>query len=135
MTVPVSVSGFTWTAGLVGLLNVLVGSLLVTIVRTRPTREKIANEREANLLHERADEMDGMRERMAVLEAERAVDRHRINNLTACLDALLLLLETAPERAAEHVSRIKEMRAMQMTAEAAEKGAIHAASTQTKAST
>lgn len=30
--------------------------------------------------------------------AERALDRHRLNNMTACFDAMLLLLEMSPER-------------------------------------
>lgn len=120
---PVSV-GFTWGAGLLSLLNLLVGGLLVTLVRTRPALKKIANEREANLLQERAQAMEAMSARMEKLEAERAVDRHRLNHVTQCFDALMLLLEMAPERATEHVARIKEMRAAQMMAEAAEKGAI-----------
>ena len=124
--VPVAVTGFTWTAVLMGIANLLIGGLLVAIVRTRPALKKIANEREASLLEERAQEMAAMRERLERLEAERAVDRHRLNNVTQCLDALLMLLETAPDKAAEHVSRIKDMRARQMAAEAAEKGAIHA---------
>ncbi|MBB3348804.1 hypothetical protein [Sphingomonas sp. BK069] len=36
-----------------GLANILIGGLLVTIVRTRPALKKIADEREANLLEER----------------------------------------------------------------------------------
>lgn len=124
---PVAVHGFTWTAGLMALANILIGGLLVAIVKTRPALKKIANEREASLLEERAEEMAAMRERLERLEAERSVDRHRLNNVTQCLDALLLLLETAPEKAAQHVVRIKEMRAAQMAAEAAEKGAISGA--------
>lgn len=117
---------FSWTSVLVGLLNLLVGGALVAAIRSRPALRKIANDREASLLKERALDMEAMRARLEKLEAERAVDRHRLNNVTACLDALLLLIETAPEKAAQHVARIKEMRAAQMTAEAAEKGAIHA---------
>lgn len=125
--VPVAVHGFTWTAALMGLANILIGGLLVTIVRTRPALKKIANEREANLLNERAQEMENMRRSIAKLEAERANDRHRINNLSQCLDALLLMIEMDPTKAAEAAARIKAMRAAQMAAEAVEKGAIHSA--------
>ncbi len=125
--IPVSVSGFSWTAALMALANLLIGGLLVAIVRTRPALKKIANEREASLLEERAEEMAEMRKQIKALQAERAVDRHRLNNVTQCLDALLLLLETAPERAQEHVARIRQMRADQMKAEALEKGAVQAA--------
>lgn len=139
--------GFTWAAGFLALLNVLVGGLLVTIVRTRPHLKKIANEREANLLSERAEEMRGMRERLASLEAgreadrkeaevkleleraqhrrERAYERHKVNNLQQAFDALILLLEDIPQ-AAPVVVKIKEMRSRQLEAEALEAGKFHA---------
>jgi hypothetical protein len=59
--------------------------------------------------------------------AERALDRHRLNNITQCFDAMLMLIETTPERASEIVTKIKEMRAVQMKAEAQEKAIIRAA--------
>lgn len=59
--------------------------------------------------------------------AERALDRHRLNNITQCFDSLLLLIEMNPDRATEIVGKIKEMRATQMLAEAEEKAAIRAA--------
>lgn len=145
--IPVSIGGFTWGAALLAVLNLLVGTLLVAIVRTRPTLKKIANEREANLLTERAEEMKEMRARLAKLEdgrqadrkeaeakleaeraqhrRERAYERHKINNLQQAFDALLLLLEGIPE-AAPIVAKIKEMRARQLEAEALEAGTIHA---------
>ena|GEM_PF-4959578 len=110
-----------------GLANLLIGGVFVAIIRTRPTLKKIANEREANLLTERAKEMDGMRRAIAKLEAERASDRHRINNLSQCLDALLLMIEMDPSKAAAAAAKIKAMRATQMEAEAVEKATIHAA--------
>ena len=124
--VPVAITGFTWGNGLIALLNVLVGGVLVALVRTRPALKKIAADREANLLQERADEMESMRERLAALEVERRIDRHRLNNVTQCLDALLMMIEMDPSKAAEAASRVKEMRATQMRAEAAEKGAVMA---------
>jgi predicted RNase H-like nuclease (RuvC/YqgF family) len=125
--IPVAVTGVTWTAILMGVANLLIGGLLVQIIRTRPTLKKINNEREANLLNERAKEMDNMRRSIAKLEAERATDRHRINNLSQCLDALLLMIEMDPSKAAAAAVKIKAMRATQMEAEAVEKAAIHAA--------
>lgn len=129
---------YTWTTVLVGLLNLLVGGVLVAIVRSRPALKKIANDREANLLSERAKEMEEMRDRIGKLEsaleqkdkehdAERAVDRHRINNLSQCLDALLMLIEQDPTKAAEAAVKIREMRAAQLRNEAAEKATIRAA--------
>lgn len=66
--------------------------------------------------------------------AERAVDRHRLNNITQCFDALLLLVETSPEKATEAVKRIKEMRAAQLKAEAQEKAIIRAAEIEAESS-
>lgn len=57
--------------------------------------------------------------------AERAVDRHRINNLQACFDAFLMMIDTTPEKAAEVAAKIREMRAAQMEAEAIEKSNLH----------
>lgn len=99
--------------------------VILALIRVSPVLKKIAAAREENLLKERAADMEAMRERIAVLEAERAVDRHRINNVTQCLDALLLLIESSPEKAAQHVKKIKEMRARQLEAEAVEKATIH----------
>ncbi|VXD07703.1 conserved hypothetical protein [Sphingomonas sp. T1] len=135
--VPVS-TGFTWTTAAVGLLNLLVGGVLVAIIKSRPALKKIANEREANLLNERAEEMEAMRQRIAKLEekaefkealhqAERAVDRHRINNLDQCLTAFLMMVKKNPDDAATAAAMIEEMRAQQIAREKQEAGAIHAA--------
>ena len=117
-----------------GVLVILIGFF----VKLRPIMVKLNAAREETLLAGRAADNADLKNRVDALEkrletertqhdAERAADRHRINNLTQCLDALLMLLEAAPDKAAQHVARIKEMRAMQSTSEAAEKGAIHAA--------
>ncbi len=135
--VPVS-TGFTWTTAAVGLLNLLVGGVLVAIIKSRPALKKIANEREANLLNERAEEMEAMRLRIAKLEekaeykealhaAERAVDRHRINNLDQCLTAFLMMVKKNPDDAAAAAAMIEEMRAQQIEREKQEASAIHAA--------
>lgn len=136
-SIPVTVSGFTWTAALMGLANLLIGGLLVQIVRTRPTLKKIANEREANLLSERAAEMERMGERIEALEAqleqqrarheaERALDRHRLNNMDQCLTYLFMVFEKMPEKVPEAMAAVKDMRAEQLKAEAVEKATIHA---------
>lgn len=137
-SVPVAVTGFGWTAVLMGIANLLIGGLLVAIVKTRPTLKKIANEREANLLHERAAEMESMRKRVESLEtmiaaerarheAERALDRHRLNNMDQCLTYLFMVFEKMPERVPEAMASVKEMRARQIETETVEKAAIHAA--------
>lgn len=59
--------------------------------------------------------------------AERSLDRHRLNNVTQCFDALLLLIKADPEKAGEAVALIEELRAKQIVAEAEEKAIIRAA--------
>lgn len=130
MAEPIAVTtGFTWTAALMGVANLLIGGLLVAIVRTRPALKKIANEREANLLEERAEQMEAMQRRLEAMEAkieneraqhraERALDRHRLNNFDQCFNALFMMFETSPEKAAEAIAAVKAMRTRQMEAEA-----------------
>ncbi|WP_300974860.1 hypothetical protein [Sphingomonas sp. LHG3406-1] len=85
------------------------------------------SQREASLT-ERVDKLEAaLKQQQSIHDAERALDRHRINNLTACLDSLLLLLQAAPEKAAQHVEKINSMRKRQQLAEAEEKGLIAAA--------
>jgi ABC-type multidrug transport system fused ATPase/permease subunit len=83
-------------------------------------------------------ERDEMGDRLAKMEkmlsrqqirhnAERALDRHRLNNINACFDALLLLLKANPEKSSEAVKMIEDMRAKQLMAEAEEKAIIQAA--------
>jgi hypothetical protein len=60
-------------------------------------------------------------------EAERRALHHQLGNVNQCFDALLLLVEAAPEKASQHVKNIKEMRARQLLAEAEEKAIIRAA--------
>lgn len=120
-----------------------------------PEREKVASDREANLLHERAEEMASMRERIAKLEAAerekdeahaseinaleeaqsakdryhealRALDRHRINNLSGSFQALLLLLKKGV-KVEEAVAAVESMRAEQLEREAKEGATIRAA--------
>jgi hypothetical protein len=117
------------------LANVLIGGLFVAIIRTRPALKKIANEREANLLTERAAEMTTMRATIAKLEArldakdiqheaERAYDRHRINNLATSLNAFFLMVKAHPEDAATAASMIEEMRTRQVEEEKKESIAL-----------
>lgn len=103
-------------------------------------KKEIENEKLIHATEMRAfnNERDEMGDRLHILEkqmtrqqlrhnAERALDRHRLNNMTACFDAILMMLEMNPDRASEVVAKIKEMRAAQMLAEAEEKAIIRAA--------
>lgn len=120
--------GLNFNSILLALLNLLIGGVLVTIIRTRVPLKKIANEREANLLTERAEEMGTMRAEIAELrermevkdrihEAQRAYDRHRINNLDTALKAFFIMVKRHPDDAAGAAQEIEAMRATQVEAE------------------
>jgi hypothetical protein len=121
--VPVT-TGFTWTTAAVSLLNLLVGGVLVAIIRSRPALKKLANEREASLLAERASEMDRMRKRIDVLEADLRATTHKLNNVTQAFEWMLDSLEFNPERSQEIAAKARVMRNGQMQAEATEKAAV-----------
>ena len=150
--------GFTWTTVAVTVLNLLVGGVLITLLKTRAPLRKLANERESNLLKERAEEMASMRERIERLEqqqdakdaahasevkelerqlvgkdrihaAERAVDRHRINNLNQAFASLLLLLKKGVS-VEDAVAEVEAMRVEQLEREAQEAATIRAAAIQ-----
>lgn len=74
-------------------------------------------------------EAESARERV-LCDAKLGIQRHRINNLSGNFDALLLLIEMAPEKAADMVAKIKERRSQQEQAEAVEKAALAAVAVQ-----
>ena len=128
---------FNWTTIAVGILNLLVGGALVAFIRSRVPMRKVVADREANLLRERADEMVSMRHEIAELkgimeakerqrEAERAIERHRFNNLDASFNALLLLLKKGVA-VEEAVGAVEKMRAEQLERESKEKAVLQAA--------
>lgn len=83
--------------------------------------------REAFLL-QRIDSLESRLERQeAHHTAEKALGNHKLRNITACFDAMLMMMEMTPDRGAEVVVKIKEMRAAQIIAEAKEAAIIRAA--------
>lgn len=60
-------------------------------------------------------------------DAEIALARHRLNNVTQCFDAVMMMLKSAPDKVTEIIVHIEQMRAEQLKAEALEKAAIHEA--------
>jgi hypothetical protein len=70
-------------------------------------------------------EKESQRER-EICDANLAVLRHRLNNIGSEFEALLLLIEMAPEKAKEFVAKIKEMRARHAQTEVVEKVAVKA---------
>jgi hypothetical protein len=143
---PVAVHGWTWSAGLLSLLNLIVGGAVVAWIKQRPRMRELEQSGEKTLqegLLTRVTALEAANTTQALrFEAERAqheatmaVMRHRLNNMTMCLDALLLLIEQDPSKAAGAAIRIREMRSQQMAAEATEKATVHAATIQATAAT
>lgn len=129
MSDPVHVTaGFGWTAaGAWGSFLVLLGLIVRQVNPWRKTTIEADKQLRDDLL-KRVEHLETtLDHERKIREAERSLDRHRINNLTQCLDMLVALLETNPDRAHDFVVRIKEMRETQIAAEATEKGLIHAA--------
>lgn len=144
-----------WVVGAIALLGIIlrqVGPWRKQISEAEDNIRKELHDQieafKADLLKERLEhatemrafnlERDEMGDRLFKLErlltrqqlrhnAERALDRHRLNNINACFDALLLLLKANPDKSAEAVVMIEEMRAKQLIAEAEEKAIIRAA--------
>lgn len=106
-------------------------ALLAVIVKTWVPIRKMrlsADETFRGELMERVEKLESkIDEERARCEADLSIMRHRMNNVTMCFDALLLLIETAPEKAADHVAKIKAMRVTQQEVEAKEKATYHAA--------
>jgi len=84
---------------------------------------------------ERQDHAAALERTHANYLAEIAQLRHRLNNVTQCFDALLLLIEQAPEKADAAAQKVKAMRAAQIQAEAKEKGTYQAARVQAASGT
>lgn len=112
------------TPGGVGIWTA-VGLIVVALIRQKPITQKLADEREGNLLKERAADMKGMRRRITELEAEQRVDRHNIGNLEQVLDMILNMIEIDPGRAVAIAAKAREVRAAQKLELAAEKAGLH----------
>jgi hypothetical protein len=118
-----------WTAVGVWVAAITVlGGVLTAYIRQVGPWKKLDHEREANLLTERAEEMDKLRSTIERLErrldvkdiqheAERAHDRHRINNLATSLNGFLMMVKAHPEDAATAAEMIEDLRKRQLAEE------------------
>ncbi len=96
--------------------------------RTAHAMELRAHALERDEMGDRIDKLEKCLDRQQLRHnAERALDRHRLNNINQCFDALLLLLKMNPDKSAEAITMIEDMRAKQLLAEAEEKAIIRAA--------
>ena len=124
----VPAGNFTWTAA--GAWGAFLALLGIIVRQVGPWRKQ-SIDAEKNF---RDDLLKRVEKLESHLEFERArhnaieaANRHRLNNVNACLDALLLLIEQSPDKASEAAAKVRQMRADQMKAEAEEKAIIHAA--------
>lgn len=109
----------------------LAGSVILTIIKGWPAivdaslRAKMAlGDRRVSRIEKLEAKID---EQRVSYEAEIGILRHELNNVTTAFEALLMMIEAKPEAAAEHVARIRAMRAQQKTDTAVEKATIRAA--------
>lgn len=112
-------------------------------VQLEELRAHVRDERLAHATEMRAFnlERDEMGDRLAKMErqlnrqqlrhnAERALDRHRLNNIQQCFGALLMLLKANPEdpsKVKEAIAMVESMRDKMILAETEEKAIIRAA--------
>lgn len=125
---------FGWGA-IFGLLNLILGGGVAGAwIKLRPKMREVkltAEEKLRDDLITRVQKLEADKGAQdARLEAERArhdaqmaIMRHRVNNSEACLDALLMLLKTSPDKVSEAVVHIEQMRARQQQEVAIERGA------------
>jgi hypothetical protein len=117
----------SWT--FYGFWIVLVG-FLGAVVRQIVPFKKQANDAEVRLrdaLIERVSRLEVRLDRQQIRhDAEKRLLTHKLRNMTANFDAMLLMLEMNPDRGPEIVVAIKDQRARQMVAEAQESAAIYA---------
>lgn len=136
-TYPAWLTGGAIVAAVLALAGVVLRQIGPWRKQITDTEERLRTELMAELQSERdarhdadsrIERMERRIERQQIRHnAERALDRHRLNNIVQCFDAMILLIEMNPDRAPEIVSKIKEMRATQVLAETEEKAIIRAA--------
>jgi hypothetical protein len=93
--------------------------------------KKQANDAEARLrddLIRRVEKLEDRLDRQQIRhEAEKRLLTHKLRNMTANFDSMLMMLELSPERGPEIVKAIKKHRADQMVAEAQESAIVSVA--------
>jgi hypothetical protein len=106
-------------------------ALMGILIRQVVPWKKLTTDAEAKLrdmLIERVTRLEQRLDRQQIRhEAEKRLLIHKLRNMTANFDSMLLMLEMNPERGPEIAALIKRQRADQMVAEAKESAMIFAA--------
>ncbi len=71
--IPVAVSGFTWTAALVGLLNLLVGGVLVALVKSWPALKKLGIDENERLRQDRREDYRELRREFDLMKVTNSI--------------------------------------------------------------
>lgn len=122
-----SLAGWTTTAGVWIAALTLIGIAIRQLVPWKK-QEHDSEAQFRDALIRRVENLEAKIERQeARHRAEQGLSNHKLRNMTACFDAMLLMMEMTPERGPEIVTKIKAMRAAQMKAEAEETAIIRAA--------
>jgi hypothetical protein len=113
----------------VGIWTVAI-SFIGLLVRQVVPWKKVTTDAEAKLrdtLIARVERLEFRLDRQQTRhDAEKRLLIHKLRNMTANFDAMLMMLEMNPDRGPEIVAKIKEQRAAQMVAEAQESALIYA---------
>ena len=108
----------------------LCGAVVSAIIKGWPAIRDAATRAKTAIGDRRLSRIEKLESKIeqqsAAHEAEVKLLHLQLNNVSSCLDAILLLIEAAPDRAAEHVSKIRAMRMEQSKFEIAEKAALTA---------
>lgn len=126
ITLSTAATGGIWT---------LVVVAVLTLIRSWPSLRKMGLDADTSLRTDLLTRINQLETQVAAMEtaqveerarhdAEIQLLRHRLNNETASLDALLLLLKVDPQKVMESVDMITEMRARKAQEIALEKGAM-----------
>lgn len=105
----------------------VVFTFLGILVRQASPWKKVTSEADARLRDSLIRRVEKLERMQARHDAEKRALLHKLRNMTANFDAMLMMLEMNPDRGPEIVALIKEARAKQMVAEAQEFAIINAA--------
>lgn len=116
---------FAWmiTPATIGVWGLIAG-IVIWWIRGEPDRRRARTEQDSSLRTDLLSRLKMLEHEVKLLtakseadrehhEAEMRIMRHKLGNETTSLDALLMLLETNPDKVGDAVFRIKEMRKRQ----------------------
>lgn len=114
-----------WTAAGIWIAAISLFGILARQLVVWRTKAQDAEAQFRDALIKRVERLEMRIDRQQALHnAEKRLLTHKLRNMTANFDSMLLMLEMNPDRGPEVVAKIKEQRARQMLAEAKEAATI-----------